>query len=191
MELVLQAKRFDPRARGGVELRALTAKAKIDAIHVFHQIKCFLFADMLVKRAAELVGDVVFAVRKRARAAKAVHDRAGLAVNAVFDPDTVDRTVAFFKGIAKLKHGDSEILRFFKKLVSRKNTARPRADNDYVVVHIEIFLYHAQIVKRHTNSIYYTRFFDFCQGLLHLAKKLKKYTLKFDEKSIVCIVVSD
>lgn len=113
VELILDAELFELRAGGGVELRALAAVGHVDLIDIVHEIERLLFADVLVQRAAEVVGDVVFAVGKCARAAETAHDRAALAADAGFDLVAVDGAVALFKAVTGLEHGDAQVTRSF------------------------------------------------------------------------------
>ena len=65
-----------------------------------HDLQGLLLADMLVESSAEIIGDIVLAVRERAGTAEAVHDRTGLAVDTLGDLLTIDRTLSFFQRIA-------------------------------------------------------------------------------------------
>ena len=71
---MLQADLFKFGSRRGVKLGPLTAVTHIDAVHIVHEIHGPLSANVLIKGAAEIVGDVVFAVRKSAGTAKSAHN---------------------------------------------------------------------------------------------------------------------
>ena len=135
IQLILDAELFELRAGGGVELRALAAVGHVDLVNVVHEIERLLFADVLVQRAAKVVGDVIFAVGERARAAETAHDRAALAADAGFDLVAVDGAVALFKAVAGFEHGDAQIAAIFCQLVGGEDTARAATDDDDVVMH--------------------------------------------------------
>ena len=62
-----------------------------------------MVADILAKSAAEVVGYIILAVRKRARAAETVHNGASFALDATFDLVAVDRAFALFEPFAREK----------------------------------------------------------------------------------------
>ena len=135
LELVLDAELLELRAGGGVELGALAAVEHIDLIDIVHQIERLLLADVLIERAAEIVGDVVLAVGKCARAAEAAHDRAAFAADAAFDLLAVDGAMALFKAVAGFKNGDPERGGELRQLVGGEDAAGARADDGNVVLH--------------------------------------------------------
>ena len=135
VQLVLDAQLFEPRAGGGIELGALAAMLHVDFVHVAHQLQRALAADMLIERAAEIVGDVIFAIRKRARAAKAAHDGAAFAANAGFHLIAVDGAAALFQRVPGLHHRDLHFTVQPAQFIGGKDTARARAHDDYVILH--------------------------------------------------------
>ena len=94
-QLVLDTQLFEFGSGCGEHTGIFTAVGDVDLIHVFHQIQSGLFADMLVKSSAEVVGDIVFSIGKCTGAAETAHDRAGFAADTGFYFFTVDGTVAF------------------------------------------------------------------------------------------------
>ena len=106
----------------------------VDGIHIVHQLQRLLFADMFVQRAAEVVGDIVFTVRKRACAAESAHDRAAFAVDTGFDLLAVDGTFALFEAVTRLEYRCLEARVQLLQLIGRENTARARPDNDNIVM---------------------------------------------------------
>ena len=135
VELILDAELFELRAGGGVELRALAAVGHVDLVDIVHEIERLLFANVLVQRAAEVVGDVVFAVGKCARAAETAHDRAALAADAGLDLVAVNGAVALFKAVTGLEHGDAQVAAILCQLVGGEDAAGATADDDDVVMH--------------------------------------------------------
>ena len=135
VQVVLQAQLLDGGVAGGIEVRARAAVGHIDVVHIRHQGQSLLLADIFVERAAELVGDVVLAVGKRARAAEAVHDGAGGAFDAGFHLDAVDGTAALGQGMARLKQGDLQLRALLQQLPGTVDAARAAADDENVISH--------------------------------------------------------
>ena len=94
VQVVLDAELLELRASSGIQLRALAAIAQVDLVDVAHQLQRLCLSNVLVQRAAEVVGDVVLAVGERARAAEAAHDRAAFAADTRLDLLAVDRAMA-------------------------------------------------------------------------------------------------
>ena len=136
VQAVFQTLSFQLRIRRGVELRPLAAVGEIDLVDIAHQLDGLALADVLVERAAELVGDVVLAVGKGARAAEAAHDAAHRALHAAFHLAAVDRAFAFLERAAQLQHRDLQSSVGLCELVGGENAARPRADHHNVVLHM-------------------------------------------------------
>ena len=135
MQIVLHTDLLELTACGRVELRAATAVKHIDIVNVFHKIDGLLLADILVERAAEIVGYIVFSIRKSTRTAKSGHNRAGLAFDTGFYLVAVDGTLAATEGIAGLK--DRYLERGIKlcKLVCREDSTRAGTYYKHVVIH--------------------------------------------------------
>mgnify|MGYP003297984439 CR=1 FL=1 len=93
VQVILDAQGLEAGTSGGIQLAALAAVAHIDLIHIVHQIQSALLADILIQRAAEIVGDIVFAVGKCTCTAETAHNRTAFAVDAGFNFITVDGTV--------------------------------------------------------------------------------------------------
>ena len=125
-----------------VHFSTLTSVAHVYIVDVTHKFKRRLFADMFVQTAAEIVGYIIFPVRKRSRAAEARHNRAGFAVNAGFDFFAVDRALSLIERMPRFENGYIEI--FVREFVRGVNSARARAHyNDVVflcVRHISVLL---------------------------------------------------
>ena len=135
MQIVLHTQLFEFCTGGGIELGAFAAVGHVDLVNVAHQLQRFCLAEILVKRAAKIVGNVVFSVGKSASAAESAHDRAAFAGNAGLDPDTVNGTSAVFQRVSGLKDGDLQFRAQPGQLIGGKDTAGPRADNDHIVIH--------------------------------------------------------
>ena len=129
VQTVLHTGFFQARAGGRIELRALAAVAQIDGINIFHEFRGSLFADVLVERAAEIVGDVVLAVGECARAAKAAHDGAALAVDAGFHFLAVNRTLPAVERVSRFKNGDFQVRPAFHQFISGKNSSGASTNN--------------------------------------------------------------
>ena len=135
MQTVLQAFALDGGVGGGVKAGVLAAVAAVDLVHVVHELDGLLLAHVLKERAAELVGDVVFAVGEGACAAKAAHNAADRALDAALDLLAVDGALALGQGTAQFKHRDFQGGLAFHELIGGENAAGARADDDYVVFH--------------------------------------------------------
>jgi len=140
LQFVLKAELFEFSASSRKHAGFFTAMSDIDFVDVFHQVCGHGTADMFVQRAAEIVGNVVLAIRESACATEAAHDRAGFTFDAAFYFFVVDRTVSLFKRVAGFKNGNFYRRVFLGQLVGRKNTARSGPDNDNVIVHIFVLL---------------------------------------------------
>ena len=124
------------RPSGGIELCALAAVAHIDAVHIAHQLQSLILADVLVERAAEIIGDVILTVGKGACAAEAAHNGAALTLDAGLDLVSVDGAVALFQAVACLNDGNAQGSIPLRQLVGRKNAARACADYNDIILHI-------------------------------------------------------
>ena len=137
VKVVLDAKLFKLGAGGGIKFGAFAAVSHVYFVNIAHKVKSMFFADIFIKGAAKIVGDVVFSVRKSARTAKTAHNGTGFAVNAAFYFFTVDGAAAFFKGMSRFKNGNFKFGRKLGKLVSGKNTAGTRTDYNNVIIHFK------------------------------------------------------
>ena len=136
VQLMLDAELLKLRPGGGIELCALTAVAHIDAVHIAHQLQSLILADVLVERAAEIIGDVILPVGKGACAAEAAHNGAALTLDAGLDLVSVDGAVALFQAVACLNDGNAQGSIPLRQLVGRKNAARACADYNDIILHI-------------------------------------------------------
>ena len=136
IQLVLQTKLFKLRSCGGIKLRSLAAILHIDLVHILHQLHCLLLANVLIQRAAEIVGNVIFSIRKCPGSAKTAHDRAALTAYTALDLFAVNRTFSFFERIALLKYSQLQIRFPFHQLICRKNASRTSPDNYHVISHM-------------------------------------------------------
>ena len=136
VQLMLDTELLKLGPGGGIELGALAAVAHIDVIHIAHQLQSLLLADMLVKRAAEIIGDVILTIGKGACAAEAAHNGAALALDAGFNLITVNRTVALFQAVARFNDSNTQRGIPLYQLVGGKNTAGACADYNDIILHI-------------------------------------------------------
>ena len=134
VQIILNADGLEFGAGGGVELGAFAAVGHVDLIHIFHQIQGPLFADVFVEGAAKIIGNVVFSVRKCACAAETAHNGAAFAADAAFDGGAVDGAGALVQRVTGLKNADFQLGVPQDQLIGGKNTARARADDQYVVI---------------------------------------------------------
>ena len=137
LELVLGADLLEIRPCGGIELGIFTAVRHVDVVHIAHQFECLVAPDIFVQGAAEVVRDVIFAVRKGSRPAEAAHDGTGLAFDAGGDVLAVDGTAALLERIAGLKDGDLQVGALRGEFIRREDAPRTCSDDDDVVFHME------------------------------------------------------
>ena len=105
-KLILQTQFLEVRTRGAVQLRTLPAVLHVDLIHIFHQVDGLLPAHVFIQRTAKVIGDIIFAVGKSARAAKSAHDRTGATVHTAFYLIPVNRTAAHVKRVPGFEYRD-------------------------------------------------------------------------------------
>ena len=145
MQVVLQAQLLDGGCAGGVQVGALAAVCHVDFVHIFHQLQGLLFADVFVQGAAELVGDVVFAVGKGTGAAEAVHNGAGGALDAGLHLHAVNGTVPPGQGVARLKQGDLQVRPLLQQLIGGVDSAGASAHDQHIILHSHFLLIHIVI----------------------------------------------
>ncbi|MBQ4436162.1 MAG: hypothetical protein II879_08730, partial [Clostridia bacterium] len=98
-------------------------------------IQGLLAPDILMKRTAEVVRDIILPVRKGSGAAKTVHDRTGRTMDAGFDRLAVNRAMTLVELFSRFKHTDSKLRAQFSQFKSGIDTARSSSDDNNVVVH--------------------------------------------------------
>ena len=141
VEIVLQTQPLEAAVGGGVQLCARAAVGHVDVVHIAHQIHGLLLADIFVQGAAEGVGEIILTVGKRARAAEAVHNGAGLTVDAGLHLHAVDGTAALLQRVARLQHGHLPLRLALHQLIGGENAAGARADdNDIILIHEKCLL---------------------------------------------------
>ena len=134
LELVLDTDLLEIRARRGVEFCPLTAVRHVDRVHVLHQLQGLLFADILVERPAEVIGDIILPIAEGARSAEAGHNGTALASDAGLHLVPVDGTAALFQLVSSLKDADLPFRPFLHQLIGGKNTSGARPDNDHIIL---------------------------------------------------------
>ena len=136
-EVVLHAELLDVAACRGVERRARAAMGHVDVVDVAHEGERLVASDVVVERAAEVIGDVVLSIGESTCATKAAHDCAGWATDAALDALAVDRAVPAFEGIACLEDAHAQVGSQLHELPCRKDAAGTCShDNDVVVLHV-------------------------------------------------------
>ena len=135
MEVILNTYGFEACACGGVELCAFTAELHIDIVHIAHQIQCLLFADVLIKGTAKIVGNIIFSVRESTGTAKSAHNAAAFASDAGFDFFAVNGAVPFFQGVPGFKNSNLQFRLVLHQLIGGIDSAGAGTDNDDIIVH--------------------------------------------------------
>ena len=123
----------------------LVSTALLLSLLFFHQLQGLLFADVFVQGAAELVGDVVFAVGKGTGAAEAVHNGAGGALDAGLHLHAVNGTVPPGQGVARLKQGDLQVRPLLQQLIGGVDSAGASAHDQHIILHSHFLLIHIVI----------------------------------------------
>ena len=82
MKLILKTKLFKTGSCCGIQFGVFCSMCGIDMIHIVHQIQSGLSSNMFIKSTAEIIGNVVFTVRKSAGASKSAHNSAGFTFDA-------------------------------------------------------------------------------------------------------------
>ena len=135
LELMLQAGLLERRVCRGVQLGSRSSVTEVDLVHVLHEAGGLLLANVLVKVAAKVVGDVVLSVREGPRTAKAAHDGAALAVDAGLYAPSVYGAPTPVERVARLEHAHTKIGAQLAQLVGRIDASRARANNYYIIIH--------------------------------------------------------
>ena len=135
VKLILKTELFKPGSRCGIQFGVFRSMRGIDMIHIVHQIKSSLPSCMLIKGAAEIIGNIVFAIGEGSGTAESAHNGAGLAADTGSDLFSVNGTPAFFQRIPSLKYSNLQIRWFFCKLIGGVNTSWPGSYYNDIVVH--------------------------------------------------------
>ena len=135
MQIVLDTFGRKSRACRGVKFCAFTAIAHIDLIDILHKIDRFLFTDVLVQRTTEIVGNIIFAVRKCTCAAKAAHNRTAFAADTRFHFVAVNGTMPFIQSVSCFKDSNFQIGFLRAQFVCGEYTTGTCADNNDIVLH--------------------------------------------------------
>ena len=106
MQTMLHAGFLELCSCSGIQLRSLPAKAEVDSIYVFHQFNGRLLSDILIESTAEIIGNVVFSIRKCTGAAESAHDGTAFAVNTGLDFITINGTFTVLQRMSYLKNSD-------------------------------------------------------------------------------------
>ena len=113
----------------GEQARLLSAVRRVDGVDIFHQFDRFLFADVFIEAAAELIGDVVLAVGECTGTAETIHDGTGRAVDARFDADAVDRALTLFQRTAGFDDRNAKRRIQATCLITGEDASRPCSDD--------------------------------------------------------------
>ena len=117
MQVVFKAFFLDGSICRRIKLCTLAAVFQVDFVDISHKLYCLSLAYVLIERAAELICNIVLAVGECACAAEAAHYSADRAFNAGFYLFAVNGAFTLFERIAKLKHGNFQILIAVYKLI--------------------------------------------------------------------------
>ena len=134
-QFILHTQFFELSAGCGIHFCILAAVSDIDLIYITHQIQRFLFTNMFIESTAEIVGDVIFAIRESTGTAETAHDRTGFTFDTGFYFLSVNRTVSFVQRISFFENCNFEIFVLFHQLIGGKNSSWSGSDNYHIIFH--------------------------------------------------------
>ena len=105
----------------------------VDLVNILHQLCGLLLSNILAKCSAEIICDVVFAVREGSCAAESGHDGAGLAPYAGLDLLAVDGALALVQRVSHLNDSHLETAVSLHELIGREDSAGAGADYNNVI----------------------------------------------------------
>ena len=135
MQVVLDTDRLKASAGGRIQLGTFAAMGQVDLINIAHQLQRLLFADVLIQRAAKVIGDIVLAIGESTRPAETTHDGAGGTANAGFYFIAIDGTATAAEGMSGFEYRDPQGGSPVGQLVSGKDASRASANDNDIVIH--------------------------------------------------------
>ena len=105
----------------------------VQLINIINQLDNLVLRQIFVQPAAEFRRKIIFAVRKSTGTAKAAHNAAGVAVNAMVNLFGCQRAEALFNRIARLQHNNLQLRILQHKLIGGKNCGRTATDNGNII----------------------------------------------------------
>jgi GMP synthase PP-ATPase subunit len=104
MQIILNAQCLEASSRRAIKFSSLATELQIYIVNVAHKIKRLIFADIFIQGTAKIIGDIIFSVGKRTRAAKSAHNRAALASDTVFDFFAIYGAMPFIESVTSLEY---------------------------------------------------------------------------------------
>ena len=135
MQVILNAEGFESAAGSGVELCPFAAIAKINLVHITHQIQSLFFSDIFKQCSAKIIGDVVFSVGKSTCAAKSAHNAAAFAANTGLYLLPVDGAAPLVQRMTRLKNSHLQLRPALHQLIGRKDSTGACTDNNDIILH--------------------------------------------------------
>ena len=105
----------------------------VQLIDIINKLNNLILRQILVQPAAKLRRKIILAVRKGSGTAKAAHNAARIAIDAVVNLLRRQWAEALFNRIAGLQHHNLQLRIFQHKLIGRKNCCWATANNRYIV----------------------------------------------------------
>ena len=127
----------------------------VQLINIINQLDNLVLRQIFVQPAAEFRCKIIFAVRKSTGTAKAAHNAAGVAVNAVVNLLGCQRAEALFNRIAGLQHNNLQLRILQHKLIGGKNCGRTATDNSYIIHKFSSLLYPIKKPQPHLFTAVY------------------------------------
>ena len=134
VEVIFKSHCLDVGRSCGVKLSVLTAHFKVYLVNILHKLDSLFLAGKCVKVTAEIVCDVIFAVRHSACTAEAVHNGAYLAVNAGLNFFAIYRTLTLADRSALINNANFYVFVKLDKFVCHEYAGCTCTDNNYVII---------------------------------------------------------
>ena len=116
----------------------------VDVVDILHELSRLALSDVLAKCSAEIICDVVLAVRECSGAAESAHDGAGLASDAGLDFLAVDGAFSLVQRVSHVYDSHLEVAVALHELICREYTAGTGSDYNNIISLIvrHLFLRH-------------------------------------------------
>ena len=140
IQLVLQTKLLEFGSGCRIEFCSFPTVFHVDLIYILHQFYCLFLPDIFEQCSPEIIGNIIFPIRKCSCSPEAAHDRTSFTIDTVLNFFPVNRTFSLFKRISLFKHGNLTFRLLFHQLIRRKNPSRTCSNNDHIIIHKYLLL---------------------------------------------------
>ena len=140
IQLVLQTKLLEFGSGCRIEFCSFPTVFHVDFIYILHQFYCLFLPDIFEQCSPEIIGNIIFPIRKCSCSPEAAHDRTSFTIDTALNFFPVNRTFSLFKRISLFKHGNLTFRLLFHQLIRRKNPSRTCSNNDHIIIHKYLLL---------------------------------------------------